>query len=205
MRRLTIRLVIVLAAVLVVSQFVIPPLAENKVADRVTEHGGTADVELSAIPALELLLGKGDKLDLDASGLSVDLEENQEEVFDHLDDFDEVKIAITASRAGPFTISDFRVRKTAPHEYAVGIAGDGTAGDVARYAGSRLGGGFGQALAGLATSALGGFDRAIPFSATMRIDTSSGTPDARNVEGQVGALPAGPLAQVVANALLSGL
>ena len=205
MRRLAIRLAIVLAVLLVISQFVIPPFAENKVADRVTEHGGTANVDLSAIPALELLLGRGDKLDLDASGLSVDLEENQEEVFDKLDDFDEVKIAITDSRAGPFTISGFRVHKTAPHEYAVGIAGDGTAGDVARYAGSRLAGGFGQALAGLATSALGGFDRAIPFNATMQIDTSSGTPHAQNVDGSVAGLPAGPLAQVVANALLSAL
>jgi hypothetical protein len=64
---------------------------------------------------------------------------------------------------------------------------------------------LGQALAGLATSALGGFDRAIPFNATMQIDTSSGTPQARNVDGSVAGLPAGPLAQVVANALLSGL
>src|SRR4051794_21164771 len=205
MRRLAIRLAIVLAALLVVSQFVIPPLAENKVADRVTEHGGTANVDLSAIPALELLLGKGDKLDLEASGLSVDLAAKQNEVFDRLDDFDEVKIAITDSRAGPFTISGFRVHKTAAHEYAVGIAGDGTAGDVARYASSRLAGGLGQALAGLATSALGGFDRAIPFKATMQIDTSSGTPHAQNVDGSVAGLPGGPLAQVVANALLSGL
>jgi hypothetical protein len=205
MRRFAIRLAIVLAALLVVSQFVIPPVAEKQVADRVTEHGGTAHVNLSAIPALELLLGKGDKLGLDASGLSVDLEAKQEEVFDKLDDFDEVNIAITNSRAGPFAISDFRVRKTAPNEYAVALAGDGTAGDVARYAGSRLAGGFGQALAGLATSALGGFDQSIPFNATMQVDTSGEVPRAQNVEGQVAGFPAGPLAQVVANALLSGL
>ena len=205
MRRFAIRLAVVLVALLVVSQFVIPPLAEKKVRDRVTEHGGTADVNLSAIPALELLLGKGDKLDLEASGLSVDLDAKQEEVFKKLDDFGEVRIAITSSRAGPFTISAFRVRKTAPNRYAVAIAGDGTAGDVARYAGSRLAGGFGQALAGLATSALGGFDRAIPFNATMVIDTSSGSPRADNVSGSVAGLPAGPLAQVVANALLGGL
>jgi hypothetical protein len=205
MRRFVIRLAVVLAALLVLSQFVIPPLAENKVADRVTEHGGTAKVELSAIPALELLLRKGDKLDLKASGLSVDLDPDQEDVFKELDDFGEVNVAITNSRAGPFSISTFRVRKTAPHEYALAIAGDGTAGDVARYAGSRLAGGFGQALAGLATSALGGFDQSIPFDATMQVGTSSGTPKAHNVDGQVAGFPAGPLAQVVANALLSGL
>jgi hypothetical protein len=205
MRRFAIRLAIVLAALLVASQFVIPPLAEKKVGDRVTEHGGIANVDLSAIPAAELLFGRGDKLDLDASGLSVDLVANQQEVFSRLDDFDEVTVAITQSRAGPFTISNFRVHKTAPNEYGVRIEGEGTAGDVARYAGTRLGGGFGQALAGLATSALGGFNRSIPFDATMLVDTSSGAPNARNVEGQVAGFPAGPLAQVVANALLSGL
>src|SRR4051794_10278915 len=184
MRRFAIRLAIVLAALLVVSQFVIPPLAEKKVSDRVTEHGGTANVDLSAIPALKLLLGKGDKLGLNASGLSVDLEANQQDVFNQLDDFGEVDITITDSRAGPFTISSFRVKKTGDNQYDVAIAGDGTAGDVARYAGSRLAGGLGQALAGLATSALGGFDRTIPFDATMQVNTSTGTPHAQNVEGQ---------------------
>jgi hypothetical protein len=205
MRRFAIRLAIVVAALLVVSQFVIPPFAENKVSDRLTEHGGTASVDLSAIPALELLFGKGDELDLEANGLSVDLEAGQDDVFKRLDDLGEVTIAVTDSRAGPFTITSFRVKKTGPNQYAVALAGDGTAGDVARYAGSRLGGGFGQALAGLATSAIGGFDRKIPFNATMQVDTSSGTPRSQNVEGQVAGLPAGPLAQVVANALLSGL
>ena len=205
MQRFALRLAIVVAALLVVSQFVIPPFAENKVSDRVTEHGGTANVGLSALPALELLFGRGDKLDLQASGLSVDLVPGQDEVFDKLDDFGEVTIAVTDSRAGPFTITSFRVRKTAPNEYAVALAGDGTAGVVARYAGGRLGGGFGQALAGLAASELGGFDRKVPFNATMQVDTSSGTPRAQDVQGQVAGLPAGPLAQVVANALLSGL
>jgi hypothetical protein len=102
-------------------------------------------------------------------------------------------------------VSRFHVKKTGQHEFAVTVSGDGTAGDVARYAGSRLGGSFGQALAGLATSALGGFDRPIPFDAAMQIDTSGDTPTARNVEGQVAGLPAGALAQVVANALLSGI
>jgi hypothetical protein len=89
--------------------------------------------------------------------------------------------------------------------YAVVIAGDGAAGDVARYAGSRLAGGLGQALAGLAAGAFGDAGRPIPFDAAMQIDTSGGVVQATNVEGQVAGFPAGPLAQVVANALLSAL
>jgi hypothetical protein len=205
MQRLAIRLAIALAALLIVSQFVLPPIAENRLEGSVTEHGGTAKADLSAIPALELLFKHGDKLALTASNLSVDLEQNQQDVFKQLDHFGQVDITITDSRAGPFSVKHFRVKKTGQNAYDVAIAGDGTAGDVARYAGSRLGGGFGQALAGLATSALGGFDKPIPFDATMQVDSTGDTPTARKVDGQVAGLPAGPLAQVVANALLSGI
>ena len=202
MRRFTLRLIIVLAVLLVVAQFAIPRVGEKAVEHRLTEHGGTADVHLSAFPAPLLLFGKGNELHIDASGLSVDLDPSQKDVFKHLDDFEDVKIAISDSRAGPFTISEFTVNRTAENQYDVAIAGSGTAGDVARYAGSRLGGSFAQALAGLAASALGGFSRPIPFDATMTIDTSNGEPVASGVQGAVDGLPAGPLAQVVANALL---
>jgi len=205
MRRYAIRLGIPLAVLLVASQFLLPPYFEHRAADRITEHGGTADVNLSAFPALGLLFGRGGELDVTARGLSVDLDPDQTDAFQQLDDFSEVSILVLDSRAGPFTITRFTVRRVADQVYNVSVAGDGTAGDVARYAGSRLGGGLGQALAGLATSALGGFDRPIPFDASMQIVTASGTPEARNVTGAVAGLPAGPLAEVVANALLSGL
>jgi hypothetical protein len=208
MRRFAIRLgipLLVLVLLLVISQFALPPYAEHKVADRLTEHGGQADVKLSAFPALRLLFGHGGELEIAASRLSVDLGPGQEDVFRQLDDFSDVKIDVRDSRAGPFSVSGFLVQRSASHTYEVAISGDGTAGDVARYAADRLGGGFGQALAGLATSALGGFGQRIPFDARMQIVTSEGLPRARNVEGSVAGLPAGPLAQVVANALLSGL
>src|SRR4051794_25836259 len=209
MRRFAIRLGIpllaVLLAALVILQFALPPYAEHRVEQRLTEHGGNADVSLSAFPAMRLLFKSGGDLSVDATGLSVDLTPGQKDVFNQLDDFTNVDILARASRAGPFSISRFRVHKIGDHLYNVALTGDGTAGDVARYAGSQLGGGFGQALAGLAASALGGFDRRIPFDARMQIDTSSGTPQASNVDGSVAGLPAGPLAQVVANALLSGL
>jgi hypothetical protein len=205
MHRLAIPLGSTLVVLLVASQFVIPPYLEHRVANRLTGHGGSADVELSAIPALRLLFGHGDELDIRASGLSVDLEPGQRDVFRQLDDFSEVTIAVTDSRAGPFTIRSFHVRRQADHSYAVTVAGDGTAGDVARYAGGSLAGGFGQALAGLAAAALGNASLEIPFNAGMTLDTSGGTVQATAVTGEVAGFPAGPLAQIVANALLSAL
>jgi hypothetical protein len=205
MRRLAIRLGGLLLALLVVSQFALPPYLEHRVANRLTGHGGTADVQMGAIPALRLLFGHGDDLHINARGLSVDLEQGQADVFKQLDDFGDVTIAVTDSRAGPFRIGSFRVRRSAAHAYALTVTGDGTAGDVARYAGGRLGGGFGQALAGLAAGVLGDTGRPIPFDAAMLIQTGGGTLQATNVAGDVAGLPAGPLAQIVANALLSAL
>ena len=205
MRRFAIRLGIPIVALLVASQFVLPPYLEGRVADRITAHGGTAKVDLDAFPALRLLFRHGSRLDISARGLSVDLQPNQRDAFKQLDGFSHVDVTVLDSRAGPLAIRGFRITRVANHAYDVALAGDGTAGDVARYAGSRLAGGFGQALAGLATSALGGFDRPIPFDARMRIVTAEGTLQARAVRGDVAGLPADALVQVVANALLSAL
>ena len=194
-----------LIALLVISQFAIPPLIENRAEDRLTEHGGTADVQMRAIPSLRLLFGSGRSLEIKGKGLSVDLEAQQSEVFSRLDDFKDVKVAISDSRAGPFTIRSFYIQGAGDHTYDVIVSGDASAGDVATYAGGRLAGGFGQALAGLAAGTLGVGNQPIPFDARMKIDTSSGTPTAEDVVGQVAGFPAGPLAQIVANALLSAL
>jgi hypothetical protein len=205
MRRLAIRLGGPLVTLVIASQFLLPPYLEHRVANRLTAHGGSAEVEMSAVPAVRLLLGHGSGLHIRARGLSVDLAPGQEDVFKRLDDFSDATIAISDSRAGPFTVRSFWVSRKADHAYDVIVSGDATAGDVARYAGSQLAGGFGQALAGLAASALGDVGRPIPFNARMRIETGSGAPRALNVFGEVAGLPAGPLAQIVANALLGAL
>jgi hypothetical protein len=205
MRGFAIRLGILLVALLLILQFALPPYLESRVEDRLTDHGGSADVQMSAIPAVRLLFGNGKDLSIRASGLSVDLDQRQKDVFKRLDDFDDVTVAVSDSHAGPFTVRSFWIRGTGDNTYDVIVSGDGSAGDVARYAGSRLAGGFGQALAGLAAGALGNADRPIPFDARMKVDTGGGKVTAEDVVGQVAGLPAGPLAQIVANALLSAL
>src|SRR3954454_20014510 len=96
MRRFAIRLGIpllaVLLAALVILQFALPPYAEHRVEQRLTEHGGNADVSLSAFPAVRLLFKSGGDLSVDATGLSVDLTPGQKDVFIQLDDFTNVDI-----------------------------------------------------------------------------------------------------------------
>ena len=202
--RLGVSAAVVIVAVAVLSQLLIPRYLEHRVANRLSEHGGTADVQMSAFPAARLLFGHGRSIRIRANGLSVDIQEDQTDVFDQLDKFDRVDVRVRASRAGPFTVDDFALRRTGPRRYAVAVAADATAGDVARYAGSQLGGQFGQALAGLAAGVIGGFGQRVPVDAAMDIDTSSRPPRAYAVRGAVAGLPAGPLAAIVTNALLSG-
>jgi hypothetical protein len=203
MRRFAIRLAIAVLGLLIASQFLIPVFAEHQVASRLTDHGGSAHVTLRALPALRLLFGQGDKLDVKAHGLSVAL--SQHDVFKKLDGFNDVSVTIEDSQAGPFHIGAFTLERRADHLYVMEVDGQAKPGDVATYAGSQFGGALGAALGGLAASALGNLDQPLPFGARMNVDTSSGQPQARDVVGDVAGFPAGPLAQVAANALLSGL
>lgn len=205
MRGLALRLGAPIVALALLSQLLLPIYLEHRLASRLTDHGGSAHVELSAIPAARLLFGHGNSLQIHARGLSVDLPQGGEDVFKQLDRFSDVTVAITDSRAGPFTVSSFRLDRFATHVFTVNVAAEATAGDIARYAGDQLAGGFGGALAGLAASAVGAFDRPVPVHVQMQIDSSTNPPRATGVQGDVAGLPAGPLAQIVTNALLSAL
>ena len=204
MHRFLIRLGSLALSLVILSQLFLPPYAEHRLQDRLTEHGGTAKVDLDAIPAARLLFGHGSRLDIRARGLSVDLE-SRPDVFKRLDRFGDTTVYVRDSRAGPFAVGGFFLSRRADHEYLMVLQASAAPADVARYAGDKLGGGFGGALAGLAAGTLANSGKAVPVNARVIIDTSSGTPRALGAEGEVGGLPAGPLAQVVANALLGAL
>ena len=57
-----------LLALAAASQLVIPPIAEHRIEDRLTDGGGTADVSLQAFPAARLLFGDGTRLSITGSG-----------------------------------------------------------------------------------------------------------------------------------------
>src|SRR4051794_37716733 len=107
MHGLAIRLGVALVALAVVSQLALPPYLEHRAAKRLTEHGGSAKVSMSALPAGRLLFGHGHSLTIRANGLAVDLQENQADVFDQLDHFGLVDVDVVESRAGPFIVHSF--------------------------------------------------------------------------------------------------
>ncbi len=205
MRRFLYRLVGFGLPLLLVSQLALPSYLGDRVESRLTEDGGTADVSLSAWPALRLIAGRGDKLYVRASGLRLE-ESRNEKPFDRLDRFGDVTVSIDNSRAGPFRVRSFFLDRSGDHRYRVFASVTTNLSTLGRYAGERLGGEFGRGLAALAASALStGTDDAIPAQLRATVDTSGDVPRTIDAYADVGGLPAGPLALILTDAMLASL
>lgn len=61
-----------LVAVLVASQFLLPVLAERRLADELEQYGPRPEVEVRAFPALKLLLGRADRVEIVAPAARTD-------------------------------------------------------------------------------------------------------------------------------------
>ena len=92
MRRLALSALIIVAVIAVGSQFALPPIAEDRAADRLTDAGGSADVSISAFPALRLLFGDGDRIDVRGRGLTLPATGDQTGALDDLNGFTRVDI-----------------------------------------------------------------------------------------------------------------
>src|SRR5215217_4094352 len=105
-RRLLI-VVLVLLALLGISQLVIPPIAEQRIEDRLTTGGGSANVSLSAFPAVRLLFDDGSRITVTGRGLDLTAESGNGEVLSNLDGYDRVAVNLDHFRAGPFALASF--------------------------------------------------------------------------------------------------
>ena len=189
--------VVVLA---VISQFAIPPLAENRIEDRLTDGGGTAEVSLDAFPAARLLFGDGSGVSVSGSGLDLALEQ-QANVFDSLDGFDEVDISIDRFRAGPFHMRTLELnRHGSAATYHFVTRGSATAGAIASYGASRLGLVGGPLLGAIAAGVTG--NRPLPIDLDMQLRSEDGRVVVVSGGGTIAGLPAGLLAQVITSAIV---
>ena len=198
------KIVLIALAVLVVlavaSQFVIPPVAENRVEDRLTSGGGSADVSLDAFPAARLLFEDGDRIEVRGNGLDLDLQ-RETNIFDNLDGFDEVDVSLTDYRAGPFQIRTFELTRDGPEAtYHLVLAGSATPADIATYGAARLGL-VGGPLLGAIAAQLGG-KRPVPIDLDMQLRSEDGRVVVESGGGTVAGLPAGLLAQVITSAIV---
>ena len=190
--------------VAVATHFVLPPYLEGKVEERLETNGGRAEVELRAVPALRLLAGHGDRIAIEGSGLEIGLDEADTDAFDELNKFDEVHVDLTDVEAGPFEVALFRLDSLGDGRYRIETEATATVQDLGRVAGEQFG-----PLGGLIGSIVGG---SAPFSAAPvpveldgELEAKDGEVQMVSGDAQVANLPAGPVARLVTNAILSDL
>ncbi len=114
----------------VASQVLVPSLGERQVEDRLTAGGGTAEVTLGAVPAVRLLFGDGERLEVTAGGLDLELD-RENAVFERLDGFSIVDVSITDSTAGPFELSSFELSRDGAGPYQLVASGRTSASGLA--------------------------------------------------------------------------
>jgi hypothetical protein len=192
--------------VLIVTQLALPPFLAGKVEDRLTERGGSASVDLDALPALRLLAHDGDRFELEGKGLEFPLDQ-KESVFDKLDGFDSVRVNLADVEAGPFTVRSFAMsRDGGDGDYRLISTGTSSVARVSSYLSSGLPPLVSSLLAGVTRGVTGrAANRPVPFTLDAELASDNGDPRFVSGSGSVAGIPAGPLAAILAQSVLSRL
>jgi hypothetical protein len=188
----------------VVTHFALPPYLEGRVEERLEEHGGVAEVELRAVPALRLLAGHGDRIEITGSGLEVDFDEPDTDAFEELNKFDEVEVDLTDIEAEPFETSVFRLEGLGDKRYRIETDATASIQDIARIAGEQFGP-LGGLIGSIAGGSIPGGAAPVPIRLDGELEADNGEVTMVSGDARVAGLPAGPLARLVTNAILSGL
>lgn len=210
MRRDRIRLVAAAIAGIVVlvgvgTHFLLPPYLAGRVEGRLQEHGGRADVTLRAVPALRLLAGHGDHIQIEGSGLEYEFDDPDRNAFERLDGFDEVDIDLTDVTAGPFVTESFHLRRDEGSErYQIEADAIATAQELARIAGEQFGE-LGGLIGTIGGGALPFSNVPVPIHLAGELESNDGKVEMVSGSGDVAGIPAGPLTQLITNAVLSRL
>jgi hypothetical protein len=191
-----------LSVLFIASQLAIPPIAERTVEDRLERDGGHSEVSLSAFPAVRLLFGDGRTIEVEGEGLRLD-PDRRRDALERLEGFDEVSVRLEQLDAGPLDVQSFQlVRQEGDDKYETAIEATTTPRQVARFIGSEAGGVFGGVLGDLAVEGLpGGGNAEVPIDVAAMIEDRSGEVVASDVTGSVAGIPAGPLAELVVEAV----
>jgi hypothetical protein len=186
---------------LILTQLFLPGIGEGAIEDRLTEGGGVADVSLSATPAARLLWGSGDRIAIEATGLDLDLDEEDPEAFENLDRFDEVEIVVADSRAGPVELDTFLLTRDGGEIYSLRSSGASSAANLAEFAaddaeipGSDILGGL------IGATGIGGSN--VDVELDMKLVSDEGRVQVVEGGGEIAGIPTGPLAELITEAIL---
>lgn len=186
------------------THFVLPPVLEHRVEERLEEHGGRAEVELRAVPALRLLAGHGDRIEVEGSGLEFDFDDPDRDAFERLNDFEEVHVNLEEVTAGPFETRRFRLDGQGGGRYRIDVDATASIQDLAEVAGSQFGP-LGELIGGIAGGSVPFSGAPVPVRLDGELQASGGEVEMVSGTGRVAGLPAGPVARLVTNAILSRL
>jgi hypothetical protein len=185
---------------LVASQVLIPPLGESRVEKRLEAGGGTAEVTLGAVPAVRLLFGDGERLEVRAHDLDLPFD-SQQRVFSKLDGFGIVDVAIADSKAGPFELRDLSLTRTTSGPYHLVTHGETT---TSALVDAGVGGVVPQGeslIDSFLGVVLGPTDTSIPVSLDLELASDDGRVRLLSGDANVAGLNAAPLAQLITSAV----
>ena len=186
--------------VLIASQIFLPGLGEGAIEDRLTENGGIAEASLSATPAARLLWGDGDRIEIDATGLELEvITEADPVVLDDLDRFDGVQIVMRDSRVGPVELDDFILTRDGDAPYSLEASGTSSPSALAEFGAETFSVPGSDILGGIIGVATGGQE--VDVELDMRMESDDGRIRVIEGGGEVAGFPTGPLAEIITSAI----
>jgi hypothetical protein len=200
--RLAIRAALLLAVLVVASQFAVPAIREHVLASHLTDGGGTADVELSAFPAIRLAFGDGDRIEVRGRGLHLQTSSDQLGDVGELNGYDHVDVRLRDSRIGPVSFRNLVIRRDGSFPYRLRASGSTSLAALVDVGASRLGLLEGAAVRLGTRAALS--DRArepIPLHLHVTLATEGGRLVVVGGSGSVAGVKTGPLAALITSAV----
>jgi hypothetical protein len=205
-RNAIVTVAVVIALLALLAQLAIPAYVSSRVEDRLTEDGGSAHVEIHAMPATELLTGGGDRIEIRGEKLRFDLPPPEENVFRRLDEFEETDVELTDFHVGPFAVSRFELERSAEgRPYHLVVDASATPDELAQYGGSAIGGPLGGFFGRVGGGLLPFDDEPISMSIDAEVESRDGQAEVIDASGNVAGLPAGPIAEALAGAVAGAL
>lgn len=209
MPRLGIRLLgvafAVLVALLAASQVLLPGIVAGDAEDSLTSRGGSADVEISAFPALGLVIGgRGGSIKVRGSDIPVDLLDT-ENALDRLDGFEDVDVRLERLSAGPLQAGTFTLTRSRRDDaFRMRVVGQMTPEGAARYAGEQFAGPLGGLVGDLAGLFPFG-SQPLPVEIDAALVAGGGGVRITAGGGSVAGIPLGPFAELLAEAVAARL
>ncbi len=203
-RNVLISILIGAALLLIAAQLLVPEIVAGQVERRLTENGGEATVRINSFPIVRLLAEDGDRIEVRGSGIEVDLQADNR-VFERLEGFDEVDVELDYVTAGPFETELFSLERDAGEtDYTLSLRSMVSASDLSDLAADQLPGPLGGIFGAFGSSGLLPSGE-IPVELDATVRAAGDGIEIVDGQGTVAGIPATPVVEAIAGAIISQL